>query len=70
MTPRIGLQQIDTVSADTRVRDYDELAPPAQDQLVELVDGDAATATVETVPGLEADEAVKFTDYYQVSVCR
>lgn len=68
MTPTVDLQAIEDVPADAHVRDYDELAPPTQDQLVALVDNETAGVTDDAAAAFESYDVVKFTDYYCISV--
>lgn len=68
MSPRLTLEPVDTVPADSHVCHYDELNEDAKEKLPLLTVSDGVSVDGSIADGFQNCDLVKYTDYYEVSV--
>lgn len=66
--PALTAQTIESIPADTTVRDFDQLSPRESDCFLDLVAAEGHPVHAPAVDGLEAGEVIVFTEYYRVEL--
>ena len=68
MCPKLSLQSVSKVPAESQVRHYDELSENAKEQFPLFTDSSRNSVNTPVADELQECDLVKYTNYYRVDI--